>query len=134
MRRILSTKSDSIGVIAGSLCLIHCAITPLIFVAQACTKTCCASTPDWWSWIDFIFIGVAFFAVYRSVKTTGKNWMKYALWTSWGTLFLLIINEQTGLIAIPELSVQIAALILVGLHLYNLKYCLCEGELCSSKV
>ena len=64
---------------------------------------------------------IALFAVYRSAKITSKNWMKYALWSSWVILFTLIINEQFSLIVLPESTVQISALILIGLHIYNLK-------------
>ena len=119
--KLSGIESDSIGALAGTLCLIHCAITPFVFVAHTCTKACCTSAPDWWKWIDFVFIFIALFAVYRSTKSTRKTWMKVALWFTWVLLFLMIINDQIGLITLPEATVQVFALVLIGLHIYNLK-------------
>ncbi|MFK7796305.1 MAG: MerC domain-containing protein [Aureispira sp.] len=52
---ILTQKSDFFGAAASTLCLIHCLITPFIFVAQTCSRTCCSDAPIWWRMIDVVF-------------------------------------------------------------------------------
>lgn len=119
---------DSIGALASGLCLIHCIVTPLIFLAQTCTAVCCDTAPAWWKTIDYFFLGVSFIAVYRSSKNTSKSWISLTLWFSWVGLSLLIINEKFELISISENTIYIPAIILIFIHLYNKKYCQCKGN------
>ena len=123
-------KSDTLGALASGLCLLHCIATPFIFVAQTCSASC-AGAPLWWSAIDFLFLGISFFAIYWSAKTTTKAWIKSLLWASWGALLLIILNEKAALIPIPSTAIYLPAIGLVVLHVYNLKYCQCQdGEFC----
>lgn len=127
---IARPNADSIGAAASFLCLVHCVVTPFIFVAQVCTASCCETAPDWWKWVDYFFLVVSFFAVYRSAATTSRYWMKLALWISWEALFLMILNEHFGWATLPSWAIYIPALALVFLHLYNWKYCRCEEDTC----
>lgn len=129
----LKQKSDLIGAIASFTCMIHCIATPFLFIASACSKSCCSAAPKWWIWIDFIFLFISFFAVYRSTKTTSKQWIKPTLWTAWAALFLSILLEQSALLDFSEYFKYTAALSLICFHLYNLKYCQCESNKCCSK-
>lgn len=126
-------KPDNIGALASTLCMIHCFATPFIFIAQSCATTCCASAPEWWIWIDYIFLAISFFAIYRSTKTTSKQWIKSALWISWILLVIIILNERIALIHLPEIFKYITASSLVVLHLYNRKYCQCKEDECCVK-
>ena len=126
----LKQKSDLIGAIASFTCMIHCIATPFLFIASACSKSCCSAAPTWWVWLDFIFIFISFFAVYRSTKTTSKSWMKPTLWIAWGALFIAILIEQSGWVYFSEFFKYTAALSLIGFHLYNLKYCQCKSDKC----
>ncbi len=125
-------KPDIFGMLVSILCLIHCLITPLIFVVQACTSTssCCDDTPIWWSSIDYIFIMISFFAIYWANKTTTKNWMKYSLWVSWIFLSFVVLNEKMEWIYLMKEISYIPALVLVGLHVYNRNYCQ-KSECCN---
>lgn len=125
------SKSDIVGAAASTMCVIHCFATPFLFVAQSCASMGCShSSPMWWSAIDYIFIGVTLFAIYFSARNTSKEWMKYALYTSWVVLTLLILNEKAALLPIPEFMKYISAFTLVALHLYNRKYCQCAPKGC----
>lgn len=125
------TYSDYIGAFASGLCVIHCIATPFLFVLQSCSVTgCCSSGPGWWSFIDYLFIGITFFAVYYSAKNTSKDWMKYALYSSWLLLTILMLNEKVGVFPLAEMWKYTAAFTLVGLHLGNRKYCRCNDESC----
>ena len=127
---VLEQKSDTLGVLSSSLCLIHCLLTPVLFVVQS---SCCqAETPLWWKGIDYVFLIVSFFAVYKSANETSKNWMKYALHACWTILAFVILNERFGLVNLPESSIYFPSLGLVFLHIYNNKYCKCSNDTCCS--
>lgn len=121
-------KSDILGALASSLCVIHCVATPFLFLAHTCAITGCAETPFWWQSLDYIFLAVSFFAVARSAQQTARPLLRNALWGSWGLLALLVLNEKTALLPLPETITYVAALGLAGLHLYRLRYCSCAPE------
>lgn len=127
---ILKEKSDILGSVASSLCLIHCMATPFLFIAQSYSATQSESTPIWWKSIDYIFLVISFFAIYWSTKTTSKKWVKPMLWISWIVLALIIINEKLEYIHLAESTIYIPAVALILLHLYNRKYCQCNNEKC----
>lgn len=127
----LSDKSDLIGSVASGLCVVHCIATPFLFVAQSCTiSDCCASGPAWWSSIDYIFIVITFFAVFQSAKHTSNVWLKYGMYACWILLTALILNEKFGFWGISENWKYLSSVVLIGLHLYNLKYCKCDEASC----
>lgn len=125
-------KSDVVGAVASGLCALHCIATPFLFIAQSCSTTsgCCESSPTWWSLIDYLFIGITFFAVYESSKNSSKPWLKYALFATWGILSFLILNGKFNFLNISEWWKYLMAFSLIGLHLYNLNFCRCSVETC----
>lgn len=123
-------NTDLIGAFASSLCMIHCIATPFLFIAQTCSATCCDAAPTWWRWLDYVFLAVSFIAVWQTSKTSSKNWVKYALWLSWTLLLSTILIEKLALLHLPEGTIYLPALALVGLHFYNLKYCQCAEDKC----
>ncbi|NIJ45206.1 hypothetical protein FHR24_001645 [Wenyingzhuangia heitensis] len=130
MMILTKEKSDTLGALASSLCLIHCVATPFLFIAQTCATTCNGAVPHWWSFIDYIFLVISFFAVYKSTQETSISFIKPLLWFSWFVLFLIIANEKLELIILNEATIYIPALALIGLHLYNKKYCKCNVTKC----
>lgn len=131
--KLLTQKSDNLGVFASSLCMIHCMATPFIFVAQTCTASCCATSPTWWKWIDYLFLAISFFAVYRSTQTSSNQFVKKALWFSWFALFMVIVNESLQIVDLPKMYTYIVAFVLIGFHIYNLKFCQCKDENCCTE-
>ncbi|PQJ78242.1 MerC domain-containing protein [Polaribacter porphyrae] len=128
----IKQKSDFFGVAASSLCLIHCIVTPFLFIAQAHVTCCAAEAPDLWKSLDYAFLAISFVAIYWSTKNTAKEWIKFALWISWGLLFFTIFNEKTQWFAIPEYFIYLPSLGLVFFHIYNLKFCKCKEDKCCS--
>ena len=51
--RIVLKNSDTFGALASTLCLIHCILTPLLYVL-----------PLWWKGLNLVFLLISFFAVY----------------------------------------------------------------------
>ena len=64
------------------------------------------------------------------MQTTSNRFMKPMLWSSWVILAFVIINEQMSWLQLPEAVTYTFAIILVGLHLYNRKYCKCKTYQC----
>ena len=129
--KITLRKPDSIGAMASMLCVVHCLVTPLIFIAHTCCKDGCDAAPTWWKSIDFIFLTISFISIYQSTRTTTSNVMKPILWSLWSLLTFLIINENLNILEIPETLNYITAITLASFHIYNLKYCQCDKKCCS---
>ena len=119
-------KFDAIGAFVSGLCMLHCITTPFFFIASACSSSCCGSAPSWWQWIDYGFLFISFFSIYQATKSTTKEWVTQGLWYSWLTLFFLIINVKLEWFQFAENLKFIPAFMLVGLHLYNMRYCQCK--------
>ena len=128
--KITLRKPDSIGAIASMLCVVHCLVTPLLFIAHSCCEKGCDAAPTWWKSIDFIFLTISFIAIYQSTRTTTHSAMKPILWSLWSLLTFLIVIQNINLLEVPETINFITAITLAFFHIYNLKYCQCEAKCC----
>ena len=75
----LQLHYDKIGIISSSLCMIHCIGTPFIFIAKACSVTCCSEAPTWWLMIDYLFLIISFIAIYYTTRKPTKSWLNFIL-------------------------------------------------------
>ena len=126
---VVTTKnSDYIGAFAGILCIIHCIITPLLFLINAELAT--RQTLFALQLTGYVFLIISFFAVYRSALNTTNNIVKVLFFFFWGALLFLILNETFGTFRIPETFTFISAFSLSALHIYNLNYCQCKDDTC----
>lgn len=138
VNRIFSTRSwinndsDIFGAAASSLCLIHCLITPLLFVVQASAHSCSESSPIWWRMVDYVFLVISFWAIHSTAKYTVLKWMPTVLYLTWVLLALMILNGAFEFFALPHYLLYIPALGLTFLHLYNRNFCQCANEECCS--
>ena len=126
----LTQKSNLIGAWASTLCLLHCLLTPILFIVQAGM----AKHPKWWGILDIVFLIISLFAIWQSSITSSKKWMKISLWISWGLLLIIVINEKLSLFPLAEQAIYIPTVSLVFLHLYNQKYCKCSDDSCCTKL
>ncbi len=126
----LKISSDAMGAFASGLCILHCLSTPIFFIASACSSSCCSNTPFWWQWMDYLFIGISFFAIRTASKSSTKQWVIQGLWISWAVLLFFIINLKLELFYLVENLKFVPAFALVFLHTYNMRYCRCEKECC----
>mgnify|MGYP006145827357 CR=1 FL=1 len=113
------TKSDSIGMFVSSLCFVHCLATPFLFVAQTCTRTCCADAPLWWRTIDYVFLAVSFVAIWFSTKGATKQWLKVVLWGNWVILSFFLFFEDLANQHLFERVILIPAITLTLFHFFN---------------
>lgn len=123
-------KPDMIGVAASSLCVLHCIATPIIFLASAHSGAHAADAPFWWILIDYLFLAISLAAINTTNRTSLRKWVGVALYTCWTFLLLAILNETFEVFHLPELAVYLPAFCMVGLHLYNQRYCRCTDESC----
>ena len=125
---------DSVGIIASTLCMIHCIGTPFIFIAKACSATCCADAPLWWLVIDYIFLFISFIAIYFINKNLKIRWLKNAFWFSWFVLLFTILNHSLQILDIHKNFIYIPAFSIIALHFYNLQFCKCKNESCCTNL
>ena len=125
---------DSVGIIASTLCMIHCIGTPFIFIAKACSATCCAEAPLWWIVIDYIFLFISFIAIYFLNKNLKIGWLKNAFWISWFILLFTILNHSLQIIDIPKNFIYVPAFSIIALHFYNLQFCKCKNDSCCTNL
>ena len=130
MLNISIRKYDSLGALARGLCMIHCIATPFLFIASACTVSCCSTTPLWWQWVDYAFLGISLFAVINASKSSANKFIKYGLWISWTGLFLFLLNAKFLWFTLSINLKYIPALSLVSLHIYNLRFGKCKNDEC----
>ncbi|MEM7574832.1 MAG: MerC domain-containing protein [Bacteroidota bacterium] len=129
--RVFSTNiSNQMGSIVSGLCLIHCLATPFLFAAHLGIEEHHHASPVWWKSLDIIFLILAFWAVYWSARNSSKSWVKYAMYASWFFLSLVLLNERLELFHWREELIYLPTVSLIGLHIYNLRYCQCEDEEC----
>lgn len=123
-------KFDYFGILASGLCLIHCLATPVVFIFKSCSAVCCSETPIWWKTIDYLFLMVSLIAIIQVFKTTTKKLIKPGLIISWMALFVLIINESFVMFSTFNNAVFLPAVLLILLHLYNIKTIKNERNCC----
>ena len=121
-------KADFVGAIGSLLCLIHCALTPILIVSQVTDGA--ENSHILWKSLNYLFLIVCFYAIYRSTKTSSNFILKLLLFITWIILLSLMLNEELEISHIPETYTYITGFSLCIFHLYNLKYCQCEDEEC----
>ena len=128
--RITLKNSDYLGILSSILCFIHCFVTPFIYVSFAALFTQNEFLSFSWKGINLIFIIISLVAVNRSTKITTSKIIKPIFWISWIFLFFVLFNEEAKIIELPEMFSYASALILAGVHIYNLNFCGCKDENC----
>ena len=85
---------DNLGIIASTLCMIHCIGTPFLFIAKACSTTCCADAPLWWKAIDYAFLIVSGVATSSLASSDSLSTRSVSSSSFLEELFLLFILLQ----------------------------------------
>ncbi|WP_172665816.1 MerC domain-containing protein [Flammeovirga sp. OC4] len=131
----LSTyKSDIFGAVTSFLCLIHCLITPFLFIADSCSiaaaDSCCESSPSWWRQFDYLFLFISLIAVVQSYRSSRNNIVKFLFLFSWSSLSFVILNEKMQWLSLHENTILFPSIGLIVLHLYNQRDLKSRGEEC----
>ena len=129
--KIESLNSDKMGIISSLLCLLHCALTPLLFISQPTILNSYTDYPEIWRRLASLFIiPVSLYAVYRSNRNTTNRYLGFFMWFSCFILLATIINEAFEIFSLEEYLSYGASITLGFLHVYNLKYCTCKDDDC----
>ena len=86
--------------------------------------------PGWWQSLNYLFLSLSFFAIYRSVQNSSNFFVRILLYTFWVLLAFLLITEEFEIFHLPEFLTYAAGITLAFLHIYNKKYCQCNDEGC----
>ena len=126
----MSISYDSLGIVTSTLYMIHCIGTPFIFIAKACSTSCCAGAPLWWQLLDYFFLVICFFAIYFTSKNSSLNWLKITFWISWSILFLTLINQSLEMVTLPSNFIYVPSALIIIFHSYNLIFCKNDEDCC----
>ena len=126
---LISIKnSDYVGACASIFCMLHCMVSPILFMSQTQAVNISIEIPFLWQSVNYIFLFISMIAVYFSIKNSTKLFVKILLAISWLSLSFLIINEGLEGFHFPEIFTYISASLLSVFHIYNLKYCTCNED------
>ena len=124
--KISTIHPDNLGATFSALCVIHCFSTPFLFITQSYMLV----VPGWWQALNYVFLCLSFFAVYKTSLNSSSLIIKKLLYVFWGILAFLLLSEGFELFHLPEFITYITGLSLAGLHIYNKKYCQCVDDEC----
>ena len=124
--KVSTIHPDNIGATFSTLCVIHCFATPFLFITQSYMIV----VPGWWQALNYIFLALSLFAVYKTSQNSSNQIVKTLLFVFWGILAALLISEEFELLHLPEFITYLTGLTLAGLHIYNKKYCQCVDDEC----
>ncbi len=124
--KISTIHPDNIGATISTLCVIHCFATPFLFITQSYMIV----VPGWWQALNYVFLALSLFAVYKTSQNSSNQIVKTLLFVFWGILASLLISEEFELFHLPEFITYLTGLTLAGLHIYNKKYCQCVDDEC----
>ncbi|MCG8387169.1 MAG: MerC domain-containing protein [Cytophagales bacterium] len=128
MITILDKKSDELGMLSSTLCMLHCMATPFLLLAVPSSQVTHHGSQAWWSWLDILFLGISLIAVFMTVQQSTQKWLKVSLVVSWLMLSFFILNERFEGIEFSFDMVYFPAFALVVLHLVNKRQCRCEND------
>lgn len=118
--------ADVIGASASALCIIHCLLTPILLTAVVVSKPgpegSTATLGLIWGALDFIFLTISIWAVYRTASNTTAPLVRRLIWPSWALLAMGLLLEKCGISA-GGWAMYLGSFSLVVMHLINHFYC-----------
>lgn len=108
-------KSDIVGIIASSICIVHCVITPLIAVLFS------KIVKEKYELLNYVFLIISLISVIISIKTTKNKLLKGLLLFFWIQLSVGLVLEDKNIIF--SILMYFSALGLIVTHILNIKYC-----------
>ena len=106
---------DWIGLSAGLLCAVHCALTPLLFAAVPLLR----EAGGWWAFLDVVFLVVSLLGVWGVVRSTGPKWVRWGAPLGWLALAIGLASERTGMPG-SDYIMYLGAGVLLAVHSINL--------------
>lgn len=115
--------ADYSGAVISFLCVIHCALTPLVFLAKPLiTPAANDHQSGLWGMLNYAFLVLSFVAVWYSAKHTLHDGYRRLLWFFWFLFASSIVLEMIH-IEIGEWLMYSSSIALAITHLINFRYC-----------
>jgi hypothetical protein len=115
VREIALVKSDFLGMSASFLCIIHCLAAPVL-ISFGSVFNFYAHNHLW----DYVFMAMAFIAVWTTAKNTQSQPIKWALWIAVFSFSIsLMLHDWVDWMRWFSLG---SSLVLVVLHFLNWKF------------
>ena len=120
-----SHRSDVLGITSSGLCMIHCALTPIILTAKPVIDSAINSSEQQsslWGMFDILFLILSFIAVYYSSRHTNNKTIKSLLWLFW-IVFAIGLSAEFFEISYGLWIMYIGSFALIFTHIQNLRQC-----------
>lgn len=109
------SKADVVGIIASSICIIHCVLTPLIVIVFS------EVIKEKYELLNYFFLLISLVSVVLSVRSSKHPLLKGLLIYFWIQLSLGLFLEDTNIIF--SILMYFSAIGLIGTHVLNIKHC-----------
>lgn len=123
MERISLKNPDLLGVAASLLCLIHCVLTPFLFLSSVLIVISPHGNeeeiPLFWKALEMVFLILSFWSVRQATRQSLQAWIGYGLYIAWSILAITVILELVDVHFLGDYLKYIAVIVLIILHLYN---------------
>ncbi len=128
------SAADFFGAAVSSLCLIHCVLTPFVFVAKPILDGVGVHSghehTGWWGMLDPVFLTLSLLAVWYAAYHTPFLKIRLLFWAFWivfATGLLLEMNASP----IGEWLMYAGSIALATTHVFNYRYCkACSNNRC----
>jgi hypothetical protein len=135
LKSAFNSRSDLIGIVSATICLIHCIAVPLFFAYyvhdQASTVRAFGPQVELqhahyhlgsigFFKVDYIFLIIGLIAIIFSSKHTANKWIRIGLWVSYFALAGSVLMEETSYFF--QVTLYIASVALIGAHVVNLRH------------
>lgn len=123
MERISLKNPDLLGVAASLLCLIHCVLTPILFLSSVLIVISPHGNeeeiPLFLKALEMVFLILSFWSVRQATRQSLHAWIGYGLYIAWSILAITVILELVDVHFLGDYLKYIAVIVLIILHLYN---------------
>ncbi|MDO9551035.1 MerC domain-containing protein [Rhodonellum sp.] len=120
IKRLSAQSADVLGISASLLCMVHCLAFPLFISVGYIFQHGEEPGHDHWHFVDYLFIGLALWAVFHASKNTQSKGIKIALWIA---VIVFSISVSLHDLAPWMVFVSVASsLALVIFHILNWKF------------
>ncbi len=109
-------RSDIVGILASSLCLIHCLLMPLVLLLF--TET----IGEKYEQICIFFWFISFISVFLSIEKMKNKKLKFTLIISWLLLTISLFYEEKH--PVFKLFIYLGSIALIAIHIVNIKNCI----------
>lgn len=110
--------------LAATVCMIHCLVTPFFFVAKPLLVPIEGShmvhPSGWWEALDYVFLTIGLLAVVFATRASSPRWLVFGLWISWFCLAVGIHLEDQ---VVGKFLLYGGSLILILHHAFHYKFC-----------